>query len=220
MEPEFITYQKFDDIALANALAEQLKIYHINYTIAEESQTANPLFALNKEISFEYAVKINADDFETVNQLLKEAESEEVSEIGKDYYLYSFTDDELTEVIAKADEWSNFDFVLSLKILAERGKKINDDDLANINKKRIEELKAPDQPQNYWIVVGYLFALCGGVLGIFIGWHLSTYKKTLPNGERVFQYIERDRKQGRRMFYLSILVVILIFGYKLSLVSE
>ncbi len=63
MEPEFITYQRFNDPALANELAEQLDKRHIKYYVAEESQTVNPLFALNKEVSIEYAVKINANDF-------------------------------------------------------------------------------------------------------------------------------------------------------------
>src|SRR5450631_1797115 len=111
MEPEFITYQKFNDAALANELAEQLEKHGIEHYIEEESLTPNPLFALNKEISIDYAVKISPGDFERVNQLLKEDESEEVTEIGNDYYLFSFTDDELMDVMAKADEWSAFDVV-------------------------------------------------------------------------------------------------------------
>lgn len=216
MEPGFITYQKFDDPVLANELAEQLDKHHIKYYVAEESQTVNPLFALNKEISIEYSVKINANDFEQVNQLLKDDESEDVTEVAKDYYLFSFTDDELMEVITKADEWSAFDFVLARKILTERGKEISDQAISAINDKRIEELKAPDPPQTFWIVIGYFFAFLGGVLGVFIGWHLMTYKKTLPDGERVFGYTEKDRKQGKRIFYIAIAVVALCIIIRLT----
>ncbi len=77
-----------------------------------------------------------------------------VTEIGKDYYLYSFTDDELMEVITKADEWSPFDVVLARKILAEKGKSISDEAIKAINEKRIEELKAPEPANrldNYWL---------------------------------------------------------------------
>lgn len=104
MEPEFITYQKFNDRALADELAEQLDNHHIEHCLEEESQTFDPTFAFNDVITKQYAVKIKSEDFEKVNQLLKEDENEEVTEIGKDYYLYSFTDDELMEVITKADE--------------------------------------------------------------------------------------------------------------------
>lgn len=119
-------------------------------------------------------VKIKSEDFELVNNILKEEELKNVDAIDKDYYLFRFTDDELMDVLIKADEWNAFDVVLARKLLAERGKIISDEAILAIHKKRIEELKKPDAPQTFWIVVGYIFALVGGVLGFFIGGHLST----------------------------------------------
>jgi len=220
MEPEFITYQKFNDQALANELAGQLEKHHIKYLIEEETRTFDPGFTFNDTLNTDWAVKISNEDFEKVNQLLQEDEDEEVTEIGKDYYLYSFSDDELMEVITKADEWSPFDFALARKILAGKGKDVSDEAIAAINERRIEELKVPDAPQTYWIVVGYICALIGGLLGIFIGWYLSSYKKRLPNGDKVYEFNERDRKQGRRIFYLGIIVLVLAVGYKLSGIFE
>jgi amino acid transporter len=124
------------------------------------------------------------------------------------------------EVIIKADEWSPFDFVLARKILAERGKNMSDEDIAAINEKRIAELKVPDAPQTYWIVLGYIFALIGGLLGIFIGWFLMNYKKTLPDGEMVSEYSERDRKHGKRIFYIGIVVLVICIIYKIAPVFE
>jgi len=216
MDPEFITYQKFNDPALAEELGGQLDNHHIKYFIEKESRPFDPTYSFNEASVTQYAVKIKSGDFEKVNQLLKDDESEDVSEIGKDYYLYSFTDDELMEVITKADEWSPFDYVLARKILTERGKDISDGVLASIYKKRIEKLKEPDAPQTGWIVIGYIFSLCGGLLGIFIGWFLMTYKKTLPNGERVYEYNEKDRRQGRIIFYIGIVVLTLATVYKLA----
>jgi hypothetical protein len=218
MEPEFITYQKFNDVALANELAEQLKHHNIEYYIEEDSLMFNPSFALNDPLSKNYDVRIKSEDFEKVTRLLNQDESENVADVDKDYYLFGFTDDELMEVITKADEWSPFDHVLARKILVERGKIITDNDIEAINAKRIEELKVPEEPQTSWIVIGYFFALVGGLLGIFVGWHLMTYKKTLPDGERVYDYTENDRKHGRNIFYIGIVVLILFVGYKLSTV--
>jgi len=220
MESEFITYQKFNDVALANALAEQLEQQGIEYNVEEESLTFNPSFALNDELSKEYAVKIKAEDFEKVNQLLKENEDINIDDVEKDYYLFGFTDDELMEVIAKADEWSPFDVVLARKILEKRGKNISDETISTINKQRVEELKAPEPPQTTWVVIGYIIALSGIILpfficiiGLFIGWHLSSYKRTLPDGERVYEYSENDRKHGKRIFYLSIIMFFLDVVY-------
>jgi len=107
------------------------------------------------------------------------------------------------EVVTKADEWSPFDVVLARKILADRGKEISDESIEKIHEKRIEEMRKPDPPQTQWITLGYILAFLGGVLGIFIGWHIYTFKKTLPDGERVYGYTEHDRKQGKIIMWLS-----------------
>jgi hypothetical protein len=220
MEPEFITYQKFNDVGLANELAGRLDDHHIKNHIIEESRTFDPGFTFNDTQQTDWAVKIKSADFEKVNKLLKDDEAEDITKIGKDYYLFSFSDQELMEVITKADEWSPVDFTLARKILADRGKPVSDEAVTAINKKRIEELKVPDAPQTYWIVIGYICAFAGGLLGIFIGWFLTTYKKTLPNGERVYEYSENDRKQGRRIMYIGIVVLTIGVIYKISGIFE
>jgi hypothetical protein len=217
MEPEFITYQKFNDLALANELAALLEQHNINYLVDEDSLTFNPSFALNDELSKNYAVKINANDFEQVNELLKQQASENIGEVEKDYYLFSFTDDELKDVVVKADEWNAFDVQLARKLLSERGKAVSDSEIADLEEKRIEALKEPEPSQLTWVILGYIIAIASlvmpffiSIIGLFIGWHLSSYKKTLPNGERVYAYNEADRKHGKRIFYIGIIVF--LFG--------
>lgn len=214
MESEFITYQKFNDPALAEELAQQLEQHNIDYVIEEESSTFDPAFTYNP-LAKEYALKISPSDFERATGLLKGDEIGNVEGIEKDYYLFGFSDDELMEVITKADEWSAFDVVLARKLLAERGKEISEQKIEAIHQQRIEELKQPDPPQTSWIVIGYICALLGGLLGIFIGWYLSTFKKTLPNGERVYEYAEADRKHGKRIFYVGIAVLIACIVYRI-----
>jgi hypothetical protein len=217
MEPEFITYQKFDDVALADELAAILNKHHIKYLMEEASQAFDPGFSFNP-LAKEYSVKIIGDDFERVNQILKEEESENIDEVDKDYYLFSFTNDELMEVITKADEWSPFDVVLSRKLLAERGIKINEKELAEIDEKRIEELKSIKPISNFWIFISYIFALGGGVVGIFIGYYLVTGKQTLPDGERIYAFTDTDRKHGKRIFFISIVITTIAVLYKFGII--
>lgn len=87
MEPEFLTYQKFDDVALANELIEVLKKHHIKYLMEEESLTFDPSYAFNP-LSKDFAVKIRGEDFEHVRQLLQDDESEDINKIGSDYGIY------------------------------------------------------------------------------------------------------------------------------------
>jgi hypothetical protein len=209
MNAELITYKKFNDIALANELVEALQQHQINYRVEEESALFNPTFYTD-ETTKDYAVKISADDFTRVNEILKSAEAQSVEMAETDHYLYDFTNDELTDLVSKPDEWSEFDHLLAIKILKERGINITDQTIKQLNNNRIDELKQPEPSQSTWIVMGYLFALLGGVFGAFMGWHLSTSKKTLPNGEQVFSYAEADRANGKRIFYLSIVMLVAV----------
>jgi hypothetical protein len=215
MEPVLILFKRFNDLALANALTAVLDEHGIEYTIEESGASFDPAFRRN-ELSTEYSVKIKAEDFELVDQLLKDNEIENIKNADKDHYLYGFTDEELMDILAKADEWSAFDYQLARKILTERGVAINEKMLADLKNDRIEELKAPEPSQKTWIIVGYLFALAGGILGIFIGWHLATYKKTLPDGEKVYGYNENDRQQGKWIFYIAIGVFVISIIYKIA----
>jgi hypothetical protein len=217
MKPEFITFRKFDDAALVNELTELLHTHHIKYYIEEESISPNPLFNINNELSKGYVVKIQNNDFEQVAQILAENDSQVVADIGKDYYLFDFIDDELIDLLAKADEWSTFDQTLARKILSERGKSVSDEDLVNLQKERIAELKKPDKNETIWVFIGYISGFVGGVLGFFIGWHLLTYKKTLPNGERVLGYGENDRRHGKRILYISIVCFVMLITYKIMI---
>jgi hypothetical protein len=207
METELITYKKFNDVGLANELAETLTRHNINYRVEEESTLFNPAFNTD-ETSKDYVVKINADDFTRVTEILRNEEAESVEATASDHYLYGFTNEELTDLVSKPDEWSEFDNLLAFKILKERGVNITEQTIKQLSNQRIEELKQPEPSPTFGIVVGYLFALLGGALGIFIGWYLAYSKKTLPNGEQVFSYTEADRAQGKRIFYLSIAVLI------------
>ena len=57
MEPEFITYQRFDDPALANDLAETLDENSIVYKIEEETTGFDPSFVMSNTAVY-YAIKI------------------------------------------------------------------------------------------------------------------------------------------------------------------
>jgi hypothetical protein len=203
MEEAFITYQKFNDPALADDLTNVLDKHDIPYLVEEESFSIEATMVLNNPLTKELAVKLKSSDFDKVNQLLQNEAQVEIEEVDKDYYLFSFSDMELLDLISKADEWSPFDFMLARKILAQKGNVLSNEEVKYLKDERINELKKPEGSQKLWVIIGYICALIGGILGIFIGWHLLNHKKTLPNGDRVYNYSETDRKHGRVIFYIS-----------------
>ena len=204
MKEEFITFQKFNEQVSALELGKLLKENNIEYLLEDNSVNSDPIMS-NNEFSKDFRVKLQRKDFEKADNLLQQLSQAEIDEIDKNYYLFSFSDDELIDLIAKRDEWSQFDFLLAQKLLKERGKEISPEMIEQIKKERIIELSKPEESQTSWIISGYVFALLGGLLGIFIGWYLSTHKKTLPNGNRIYVYSAIDRKHGSRILIVGVI---------------
>ncbi|MDN5202314.1 hypothetical protein QQ008_13090 [Fulvivirgaceae bacterium BMA10] len=65
----------------------------------------------------------------------------------------------------------------------DRGNDVSDEVVELLKNQRINELAKPEGSQKAWIYAEYIIALLGGILGVFIGWHLILFKKTSPNGE-------------------------------------
>lgn len=202
MNEEFITFEKFNDQNSAKELGDLFAEQNIEFVLVDNSLSFDPTFA-NNGFGKEYCIKLKKSDFEKANKVLADKSENEINEIDEDYYLLSFTDDELIEVITKSDEWNKFDISLAKKLLKDKGKEITPEKIEEIKGQRIIELSQPEEGQKGYIILGYITAFLGGLLGIFIGWHLLTYKKTLPNGNRIYAYSENDRKQGNRILTIG-----------------
>ena len=212
---EFLTFQKFNDKEALLELETLFNDNNIEYLIEDASANFDPSFA-NSELSKEFRIKLKKQDFEKADNLLQQISLSQIDSVDKDYYLFNFTDLELMEVITKRDEWGHLDFILAQKILKERGKEIKPEVVELLKKQRLEELAKPEENQKAWIYAGYITAVLGGFLGIFIGWHLSTYKKTLPNGDRVYGYSQSDRKHGNRILIIGVICFFVGLTYRIS----
>lgn len=203
----FAIFKRFNDIEQANELADEFKSNGIECKLIDDSPSVDLTFTGNSALQREIQLMIKQSDFERANKILdSKVDSALLSDIDKDYYIFDFTNDELYEILAKPDEWNNIDYKLAQLVLKERGQNINEDFLQSLKQKRIEELSEPDKGQKNWIIIGYFFSILGGPIGIIIGWFLWTMKKTLPNGEKIFVYSEGDRKHGRIIYFIGVVV--------------
>ena len=187
MAEEFRTFKKFIDPAPANDLAALLGEHGFEYDVEENMP---PPVGIMPAVGFtkEYLVKLRQADFEKAQELMEQVSDQETDNAKAGHYLFDFTDAELMDIVAKPDEWNDYDVVLAKKILKKRGKELKKEQIQAIKQKRIEELSKPESSQGQWILLGYVLAFLGGPLGIFIGWHLSTFKKALPNGDKKYAY--------------------------------
>ncbi|WP_448702238.1 hypothetical protein ACFGVR_07900 [Mucilaginibacter sp. AW1-3] len=212
MEPEFLTFRKFSDMAFAGGLTDLLDDNRIPYQVETSPLIVNPLLASGAELSLEYIIKLQPQDFNTVNTLLEVYEEKAVEEVEPDHYLFDFTDEELHDVLKNNSKWSAFDQVLARKILDERGAPVTDEQIEEYREEEIELLSRPEESEATWIIIGYLSAFLGGFLGIFIGAMMWKFKKTLPNGERIYAYTDTSRINGLIILIIGIIVFAIAIG--------
>jgi uncharacterized membrane protein YfcA len=59
------------------------------------------------------------------------------------------------------------------------------------------------------LVIGWVSAVLGGLVGIFIGAYLATAKAPAGGGETTFKYDDYSRKQGIPMAIIGLIVFVL-----------
>lgn len=185
----------------------------IEYLLEENVISFDPTLA-NSQFSKEYTIKLHKIDFDKVDAMQTEISSELVNSVESDYYLFEFTNEELIDLVSKKDEWSKLDYLLAQKILKERGQEITPNKMKRLDEERIVDLSKHEKSQKTFIFLGYFFAIMGGLLGVFMGWHLTSSKKVLPNGEKTYVYSDHDRKQGNRILIIGSIITVVCLMIK------
>jgi hypothetical protein len=149
-----------------------------------------------------------------VNQLLRQSIQVNIDELDADYYLLSFSEEELKDILRKPDEWSNQDFSIARALLAKKGITYTDDELAALRNERLRVLSRPEQVHKNLVMLGFVAAFLVAPIGLIMGAVIWQIKKTLPNGKREFVYDYSSRQMGKTIFIISlvILVIALISG--------
>ncbi len=205
MGDTYSIFRKFSNLEQAIELRELLLNNSIESELADNVAPVDVTFS-GSTIQNEIELRIKQSDFQRAEEVLEKEAQNIIEEIDPDYYLFDFTNEELYEILLKSDEWNPFDYSLAQKILIERGKSIDQELLNSLKNERIKDLAKPEESQRPWIFAGYVFAILGGLLGLVIGYFLWTAKKTLPNGQKVYTYSEKDRKHGRIIFYIGLII--------------
>jgi len=201
----FVSFKKYPDAAQAMEIEHLLLSNNIECVFVDNGSLLDGSFG-GTAIK-DYEIKLQPQDFAAATQLLLVHAEQWTSDVPNDYYLLTFTDEELYEVVQKKDEWGEFDYVLAQKLLSERGKAIDTQSLKQLENERILALAWPDDLHFGWIIAGYIFALLGGVFGVITGYLIYTSKKTLPDGTKVYGYSQGSRAHAKNILILSCVVI-------------
>lgn len=216
MNEPFITYKAVPDLELAEDIGEILKQKNIQFIIEEDASNLDASFG-NHPLNRDYRIKLKQRDFISANNALSDFFEKYAESVEKDHFLYGFSNDELTDILTKPDEWGELNYQLAQKILKERGKEITAEQLEDYKKQRLNELSKPEKTDYTTIILGYVFAFLYPA-AFFLGYLLAYSKKNLPNGQRVYAYSKRQRFHGELILIISsiffVMALIRIFIFK------
>jgi hypothetical protein len=139
MAAYFRTFQQFNDPGLASAIAEKLKAQQIECVVEKVKPLLEPGFFRNP-IEQTIYLKVRAADLDEANKALEEYYRDRLQDVDPDYYLFSFSDPELLDIVAKPDEWGHFDYVLARALLTDRGLEIPDEIIGQMKQQRLSQL--------------------------------------------------------------------------------
>jgi hypothetical protein len=194
---DFLTFRNFSDQQFAKEFCVLLEEHQIEH-ILESSGSINSLAQANDA---QYYVKIKGKDFNTAHQALRAFYAKQAEQVESDYYLLSFTQEELLDLIHHPDEWSDFDYALATKLLKESG--IQEIEHTVILPENARQKSEQPVFTTEDLIKGIIGSLAGGFMGIVKGWWVLTDKVTLPNGEQDYAYSESDRKRGGQLFVIG-----------------
>lgn len=198
-----------------NELFEILENNKIEFSLIQNAFEVDTTFS-GSPYQAEIQILLDPADFERVDLLMADLAKSQLDLSDRNHYLYRFTTKELLDLLREKDEWSVYDFELAKVILNERGEDVSDARLKSLDEERMEILSAGESGPAYQIAIGYIAAFLGGILGVLIGWYLWKSKRTLPNGDIVNMYNVHQRKHGRMIFNLGVIVWIFIFSIYLT----
>lgn len=188
--------------------------YQTEYDAGQTSSALDASFGTSQNIH-KFVVKVPLAEFERAQTVLADLYRAALDQLDPGHYLFSFTDDELFDMLARPDEWSGLDVALAGQLLRQRGRDISPDTLRLLRQRRVAELARPDADNSGRIIAGYLTALLGGFLGIFFGADLYFSRRQLASGQYVPTYSPADRVHGLRILVLSAVMFVVLFAVRL-----
>jgi hypothetical protein len=208
MNDHYLRFKSFPDKETAEDFAEVLKGKDVSYFVEVDELVFDPSYA-NNPLNKEYVLKVRQADFDKAHKAYNEYFEDKVDHVSDDYYLFSFTDDELREIVARPDEWGSFDYQLALKLLKEKGVPVSEEQKEQLKNERVKALAKQDGEPVSNIVGYYVLCVLFFPIGFLIGWIWAYSKKTLPNGAIIHTYNNKVRQHGRIILAMACIFLFL-----------
>jgi len=201
---ETSTFAKYYTAEDAQFLVDLLQRNGSPYEMSHEVNQLDNIY-IGDSIDQLYLLKIPPGQFMTVNRLLTEQAKLDFNTESFTHYFDSFDNDELVEVLNEPNDWNAYDVEVARLFWGKKNLGSSQD----ITALEYSTSYSPERLKTEWIVLGYLISF--SAMGIFAGLAITTGKKTLQNGTKVFLYDEASRRHGGIMIILGAAGSFLLF---------
>lgn len=223
-----LTFQRFETLPEAEEAKQILAAEGIPVAIENVPGILDSNF-IGKEYGNNVFLKIPQEDFNRARQILIDNTPVDLSSVDKNYMLFSLSNEELEDVLAKPEEWGAYNYNLAKAILQKRNVNIDATTIETRREEHIQSLAKPKKIGAFWIRLNYtllILNLAGiflySFVWLFLFWLVPIYcavwggavaysKKTLPDGNRIFTYDASSRDHGKIIFFGGIIIFFLTF---------
>lgn len=231
-----LTFQRFETLTEAEEAKHFLETEGIPVEIENVHNILDSNF-IGKDYGNNVFLKIPQEDFNRARQILIDHTPVDINTVDKNYMLFSLSDEELENVLAKPDEWGAYNYNLAKAILQQRNVTINNETIASLREGHVQQMAEPKTISSFWLGITYLL-VATAFINLFLsnpswifyfmlasvycavwGWAIAHSKKTLPDGHRIFTYDTLSRKHGNIVFAFGLAAFILNFAVPLYLRS-
>lgn len=133
---EFVEYQKFSDLDEASGLISWLNENNIGFEIENHGQGYS---LVTDPLDNYLIIKIPKEEFDTVNRLYLSV-NQDTNAVNIDHYLFTFSDEDILDVIANPSDWSQDEVQIATVIAGQRKLEVSHSILVAAKKKKIESI--------------------------------------------------------------------------------
>ena len=236
-----LTFRDYGTKDEADDVASKFEAHNIPVKVETERALLDSVI-VGKDFHNKYKVQIPAADFERAQKILIDETQVDINSVAKDYMLLSFTNDELLDVVAKPDEWGEYNYNLAKALLLQRGVTVSEHQEQALKQKYVAQISEQRSLDGGWMLLGYIFPILAmvacvlnnrviiglifsfyalpGILGIILGLVVTTTKKTLPDGAQILSFNKKTRTHGYVMITLGVVAILFVFAWRYMLAAN
>lgn len=211
---DFITLREFHDQSSLDEITVLLQGHGIACKTEDTRPRFDVTFAYNDTTRI-YRLLVPKEAFDTAKKLLEEQDTKTMEQLPSEYYLFSFTNDELLEILIFEERWNPFDVRLARHLLLERGMSADEAQIKRQREAILHRSTESSSGNGYQLVIaGYVLLVLGLIGGLFIALYLLTARQRNGNAKKRYLFPPSVRMHGKIMLAITLIVLLLLFPWK------